>query len=105
MPLYIYIYIHTISESGPILETLPNQGRNKYGPTLGGPMNQPPKACRGTHKAASHVIPGPPKEPKIMDQYPKIEGIGSIGSIIWAILEVQVDGSTRAPAMNPNTDS
>ena len=26
-----------------------------------------------------------------MDQYPKIESIGSIGSIILAILEVQVD--------------
>ena len=35
-------------------------------------------------------IPGPPKEPKLMDQYPKIETIGSIGSIILAILEVQV---------------
>ena len=37
-----------------------------------------------------HYIPGPPKEPKIMDQYPKIETIGSTGSIILAILEVQV---------------
>ena len=27
-------------------------------------------------------IPGPPKEPKIMAQYPKIESIGSIGSIL-----------------------
>ena len=27
-------------------------------------------------------VPGPPKEPKIMDQYPKIESIGSLGSII-----------------------
>ena len=24
-------------------------------------------------------VPGPPKEPKIMDQYPKIESVGSIG--------------------------
>ena len=39
---------------------------------------------------ANARMPGPPKEPKIMDQYPKIEGIGSIGSIILAILEAQV---------------
>ena len=38
-------------------------------------------------------IPGPPKEPKIMAKYPKIESIGSIGSIILAILEVQIDTS------------
>ena len=31
-------------------------------------------------------LPGPPKEPKIMAQYPKIKSIGSIGSIILAIL-------------------
>ena len=35
-------------------------------------------------------LPGPPKEPEIMAQYLKIESIGSIGSIILAILEVQV---------------
>ena len=35
-------------------------------------------------------LPGPPKEPKIMAQYPKIESTGSIGSITLAILEVQV---------------
>ena len=34
--------------------------------------------------------PGPPKEPKIMAQYPKMGSIGSIGSMILAILEVQV---------------
>ena len=28
------------------------------------------------------TLPGPPKEPKIMARYPKIETIGSIGSII-----------------------
>ena len=33
--------------------------------------------------------PGPPKEPKLMAQYLKIETIGSIGSIILAILEVE----------------
>ena len=35
-------------------------------------------------------LPGPPKEPKRMAQYPQIESIGSIGSILldW---EVQVD--------------
>ena len=31
-------------------------------------------------------VPGPPKEPKILAQYPKIESIGSIGSIILAIV-------------------
>ena len=45
------------------------------------------------------TLPGSPKEPKIISQYPKIERIGSIGSIIlaicfsvlfWAILELQV---------------
>ena len=35
-------------------------------------------------------IPRPPKESKIVAQYPKIESIGSIGSIILAIFEVQV---------------
>ena len=35
-------------------------------------------------------LPGPPKKPKLMAQYSKIESIGSIGSIILAILEVQV---------------
>ena len=40
--------------------------------------------------ALKPFVPGPPKEPKIMDQYPKIESIGSIGSVILAILEVQV---------------
>ena len=35
-------------------------------------------------------LPGPPKESKIMAQYPKIESIGSTGSVILAILEVQV---------------
>ena len=35
-------------------------------------------------------ICGPPKEPKRMAQYPKIETIGSIGSIGLAMLEVQV---------------
>ena len=36
-----------------------------------------------------HLL-GPPKEPKIMARYPKIESLGSMGSIISAILEVQV---------------
>ena len=35
-------------------------------------------------------LPGPPKEPNIMAQYPKIESVGSVGSILLAILEVQV---------------
>ena len=37
-----------------------------------------------------YTIPGPPKEPKTMAQYHKIESMGSIGSIILALLEVQV---------------
>ena len=32
-------------------------------------------------------LPGPPKEPKIMAQHPQIERIGSLGSIIRAILD------------------
>ena len=43
----------------------------------------------GASRGSGHV-PGPPKEPKIMAQYSKIESIGSVGSIILAILEVQV---------------
>ena len=35
-------------------------------------------------------LPGPPKEPQKLAQYPKIESIGSIWSIILAIVEVQV---------------
>ena len=35
-------------------------------------------------------VPGPPTEPKIIAQYFKIERIGSIGSIVLAILEVEV---------------
>ena len=35
-------------------------------------------------------LPGPPKEPKILAHYLKMETISSIGSIIFAILEVQV---------------
>ena len=40
-------------------------------------------------------VPRPPKEPKIMALYPKIESIGSTGSIILAILEVQVAVDTQ----------
>ena len=40
------------------------------------------------------LLPGPPKEPKIMAQYPKIESYRQyIGSIILAILEFQVLGT------------
>ena len=35
-------------------------------------------------------LPGPPQEPNLMAQYHKIEAIGTIGSTILAILEVQV---------------
>ena len=44
-------------------------------------------------------LPGPPKEPNIMAQYPKIESIGSIGSIVLAILEVQVSLSSGVSAL------
>ena len=37
-------------------------------------------------------VPGPPKEPKMTAEYPNIESIGSIGSMILALLEVQVLG-------------
>ena len=36
-----------------------------------------------------------------MDQYPKIEGIGSIGSIILAILEVQVHLNPELGTVDP----
>ena len=36
-------------------------------------------------RASGNLLPGPPKEPNTMAQYPKIESIGSIGSIILAI--------------------
>ena len=38
----------------------------------------------------AYSLPGPPKEPKIIAQYPKIESIGSIGSIVFAFLEVGI---------------
>ena len=44
----------------------------------------------------SILLPGPPKEPKIISIYPKRESIGSTGSITLAILEVQVDGHSGA---------
>ena len=40
-------------------------------------------------------LPRPPKEHKIVTLYPKIESIGSTGSIILAILEVQVYGTLK----------
>ena len=43
-------------------------------------------------KYSNKVVPGPPKEPKIMALYPKIESISSIGSMILAVLEIQVKG-------------
>ena len=54
------------------------------------------------HLEGAIAEPGPPKEPKIMDQYPKIESIVSIGSIILAILEVQVGPTVD---INPKVDS
>ena len=47
--------------------------------------------------ASKEPLPGPPKDPKIMAQYPKIESIGSIRSIIFAILEVQVEPRKGEP--------
>ena len=35
--------------------------------------------------------PGPPKVPKRLAQYPKLESLGSIGFIVWGILEVWED--------------
>ena len=40
-----------------------------------------------------------------MAQYPKIESIGSIGSIILAILEVQVNLHTKAPKLTPGIET
>ena len=68
------------------------------------PLHKPQSAMilmRGTQKGpmsfeSPHIlgyqwcIPGPLKEPRIMAQYPKIESIGSIGSTILALLELQV---------------
>ena len=52
--------------------------------------------CRPAGFASSTAaLPGIPKEPKIMALYPKMESMGSTGSIILAILEVQVDGKLR----------
>ena len=45
-------------------------------------------------------VPGPLKEPKIMTLYPKIESIGSIGSNILAILEVQVASTSNHVLLN-----
>ena len=42
-------------------------------------------------------LPEPPKEAKRMAQYPKIERIGSIGSILLAIVEVQVAAADVMP--------
>ena len=53
------------------------------------------RVSRYVHSYITYIMafgaPGPPKEPKTMAQYPKIEGTGSMGSIILAILEVQED--------------
>ena len=43
------------------------------------------------------AVPGPPKEPKITAQYPKIGSIGgSIGSIILAMLDKKITWSILA---------
>ena len=42
-------------------------------------------------------VPGPPKVPKTMAQYPKIESMDSIGSILLAILEVPVVAKSDEP--------
>ena len=39
----------------------------------------------------SATLPGPPKVPKIMAQYPNIKSRGSIGPIILGVWEVQVN--------------
>ena len=63
----------------------PGQNPNLIPPILNSMLA--PRAPEGLW---SLRVPGPPKEPKIMALYPKIESIGSIGSIILAILEAQV---------------
>ena len=94
------------------------------------PTRWPPDSCPGrktletplTPGLCDHYInfrpalyqPGPPKEPKIMAEYPKraqnngpisrnTEGIGSIGSTILAILEIQEPQKPflRSPRRNP----
>ena len=50
----------------------------------------PARGPRGPKRHGSYGmrdLPGPPKEPIILAQYLRIESIGSIGSIILAILE------------------
>ena len=43
---------------------------------------QPHTSCQMTWLSVTCHAPGPPKVPKIMAQYPNIESIGSVGSIV-----------------------
>ena len=52
-----------------------------------------------TSMPQNEQVPGPPKGPKIMAQHPKIESIGSIGSIILPILEVQVCQNAKVASL------
>ena len=62
---------------------------------LGAELQDQPALPNYPIRDSEYHLPGPPKEPKIMAQYPKIETIGSIGSIVLAILEVQVIETIR----------
>ena len=55
----------------------------------------------GVNRDAKGHVPGPPKEPKRMAQHLQKESIGSIGSIILAILEVQVDTRILHSGLGP----
>ena len=100
--IYIYMYTHIFIDSGPLLFAAV-EGRHVIG------LQQPLRVqvvfgfftclLRVVHVLAGCCelvlplgVPGPPKEPKTIAPYPKIESIGSIGSIILATLEVQVAG-------------
>ena len=53
-------------------------------------MIDPPRP-RVNRTGSGPIVAGPPKVHKIMAQNPKKESMGSIGSILLAILEAQVD--------------
>ena len=110
MYVYIYIYLSIVisivlflqgrfARCRAIFHTDPSPGAVRLPtagpvPELGGALGRQklfgPEALPGfLFTLPNEHEPGPPKEPKIMAQYPKIESTGNIGSIILAILEVQ----------------
>ena len=80
--------ISSIALNSAILGSLASQNTTAIQPMLRLVFGLRGGCCQ--HRRVDQV-PGAPKEPKRMAQYPKIETIGSIGSITFAILEVQVD--------------